>query len=141
MTLNSKAIILCLLLCQLFKHMQGLSSKEEGDCSYICKASGGCRVFYRGPLRAGTTSGFCFPSSYGGQCRGVPKECKPCRDVLSCSQPQGQREIQDIEGIGTENKGRPVPLIEERLQQNTNRIEDTKENFGKAENAKLINGD
>jgi len=59
-------------------------SQSIGPCNYKCTRNGSCKVKFTGPARGGPTAGSCFPRSFGGTCSGIPAECQPCNNILSC---------------------------------------------------------
>ena len=92
--------------------MWSSESHATANCDYKCTKNGGCSVQYIGPARAGNSKvffekkisatiniyiyisqGTCFPKSFGGKCRGTPRECDECNAVLTdCEEWESQPE-------------------------------------------------
>ena len=67
---------------------------------------------------SGAVLGSCFPPLFGGECSGIPKDCKPCIDVCTGYSDQELVIHLDEDGnilhSGPENlkKSRPKKLVE-----------------------------
>ena len=79
-----------------------LSTLKNSSCIHRCKKNGGCSVrFESNAIISGPSLGSCFPPSFGGDCFGIPKNCKSCIEV--CSGNNGKEIIVrlDEKGKGT----------------------------------------
>ena len=57
---------------------------KNASCIHRCKKNGGCSVRIKSNVMiSGAVLGSCFPPLFGGECSGIPKDCKPCIDVCT----------------------------------------------------------